>query len=700
MNNTNKLRIVYQAEESECGLACLSMLLLYNRSSYSLNLVRQVYGSTRGGINVSDLVRFSASLGLRLVPENAESISEIPLEDFPCIALWDEHHFVVLSELTRTSVTVYDPSFGVTAMPLDEAQSNFSSSYLKCRVISSVLKTQPLDHDRIKKKSRILSLNDVGPYFLIIVSLLVLVSSFFAVGNAQVQDVFFNWIVEMQMKQWSTPLGYVQIITGLLASLSLLSLALYVAKKYTDLSLKWNSRIYQRMLCLPEEYFLSRRTGDTISRFNYSDSILRSSQSSLVKLVVAFVNLAILFFILFLTNLVLVILTFFAAVFAIGIAIALNPRQRSKQQQVQQASALTERYTYELITDFDQIRLEGREQYYLKNISNAECSRIALSNDLSFSFAREEFLLSVLDNSSSALLLIAAGVVIMSGQMTLGQYAAIDVLVSSSLSPLMNLSNVIRTLQETNVSLQRLSDITDQPIDNRFLLKSNFKLTVDSQQSVIQLSDVIYSYSIYSPKILNNLSLSLSTDQFPVLIKGESGSGKSTLARVISGRTLPSSGSVNLFGLDLKGIPFTDLNKFVGLVDGVPYISESSVFDNLRIGSDASVDDILEIINTLGISNLSLFSISNRVLSSSFRDLSGGELVLLQLIRVLARAPKLIILDESASPISERYRSLVIAGAMRYCPNLVLISHEVPDNIHFKSFLNFSEGHISFSPIN
>ena len=150
MNNTNKLRIVYQAEEAECGLACLSMLLYYHRSSYTLNLVRQVYGSTRGGINVSDLVRFSASLGLRLVPEDAEHISEIPLENFPCIALWDKRHFVVLSELTNTTVTVYDPSFGATAMPLQEAQVNFSSSYLKCRV-SLLYSRQNLLKDMVLK---------------------------------------------------------------------------------------------------------------------------------------------------------------------------------------------------------------------------------------------------------------------------------------------------------------------------------------------------------------------------------------------------------------------------------------------------------------------------------------------------------------------------------------------------------------------
>ena len=464
------ISLVYQAEEAECGLACLAMLCSYHNGIWGLNLLRQLYGSTRGGISLSDLVLFSSYVGLRLIPEQSQSLASVPLNDFPCIALWEGHHFVVVEkDLLSNHFLIHDPAYGSTKLTSQDCTNSFSGQYLKSRIIPSAFKckTSKSRHQRLTLPIGLKS-SDIGALFTLTALLLFLISGFFTVGNAQVQDLFFNWIVEMQMKQWSTPLAYVQIATGLLSSISLFAIALIVAKKFTQLSLKWNVFLFHKLLRLPEEYYLSRRTGDTISRFNYADNILRSSQSSLVKFVIAFVNLSILLMILLLTNMVLLILVIFSALFAIGLAVALTPSQRSIQQQVQNAEANVERLLYDLITDFDQIRLEGREQYYLQRISQSESERISLANKLSYSYAREEFVLQVLDNTSSAVLLVAAGILIMSGQLTLGQYAAIDVLISTSLSPLMSLSSVIRTLQETNISFKRLSDITDSPIDPRF----------------------------------------------------------------------------------------------------------------------------------------------------------------------------------------------------------------------------------------
>lgn len=690
-----RLSVVFQAEEAECGLACLAMLCSYHQGIYSLNQLRQIYGSTRGGISLTELVRFASSIGLRLVPEKADSVASIPVADFPCIALWDQHHLVVLDITKSGEIVLHDPAFGTAIISIADANRSFSFQYLKVRVITSIFKKRPLEAGKfcLTLPSGV-GFADIGVLSTLVTLVLLLISSFFAVGNAQVQDVFFNWIVEMQMKQWSTPLAYVQIITGLVASLSLFALALYVAKKYTDISLKWNSYIYRRLLSLPEEYYLSRRTGDTISRFNYVDSILRSSQSSLVKLVVAFINLAILFFILLMTNLVLLLLAVLAAILAIGIAIAFNPRQRAKQQQVQHASAHVERMLYELITDFDQIRLEGREQYYLQSISAYESRRLTLSNQLSYSYAREEFILQVLDNTSSVLLLIAAGIVIMAGNMTLGQYAAIDVLVSTSLSPLMNLSGVIRTLQETNIAFNRLGDIIDSPIDRRFDIPSRSSLDKAENDSIIELDSVNFSYSLFSGRILSGCSISLSAKDFPLLIQGSSGSGKSTLARLLSGRSLPTSGLVKIYGYDISKISVTDVNKLALMVDGLPFIRGASILDNLRLGSCATPDFIMDVISDLGIKDLPLFSIANRRVSSSFRDLSGGELILIQIIRALARKPNILILDESIAAISPAYRSKVVEGIIKYCPYSVFISHEIPESIIFGSKYRLVNGRL------
>ena len=686
-SSRQSISLVFQAEEAECGLACLAMLCSYHNGIWGLNLLRQLYGSTRGGISLSDLVRFSSYVGLRLIPEQAQSLASVPLNDFPCIALWEGHHFVVIEKDSLSNhFLIHDPAYGSTKLTGPECTHFFSGQYLKSRIIPSVFKskTSKASHQRISLPAG-LKLSDIGVLFTLTALLLFLISGFFTVGNAQVQDLFFNWIVEMQMKQWSTPLAYVQIATGLLSSVSLFAIALIVAKKYTHLSLKWNVFLFNKLLRLPEEYYLSRRTGDTISRFNYADNILRSSQSSLVKFVIAFVNLSILLMILWLTNMVLLILVIFSALFAIGLAVALTPSQRSIQQQVQNAEANVERLLYDLITDFDQIRLEGREQYYLQRITQSESERITLANKLAYSYAREEFVLQVLDNTSSVVLLIAAGILIMSGQLTLGQYAAIDVLISTSLSPLMSLSSVIRTLQETNISFKRLSDITDSPIDQRFSLSATaFKPAIETD-SVLQLQDVSFSYSIFANPVISNSSLEIKAADFPVLIQGDSGSGKSTLARLLSGRCIPRSGSLSILGNDVQSLPHRELNRFIQLVDGLPFIRGASILDNLLLGSDSTPNDILQIIESLGIEDLPLFSITNRRVSSSFRDLSGGELILIQVIRSLARRPRILVLDESIAAISAAYRSHVVSGIIRHCPLSIFISHEVPDKSLFNS---------------
>jgi ABC-type bacteriocin/lantibiotic exporter with double-glycine peptidase domain len=498
----------------------------------------------------------------------------------------------------------------------------------------------------------------------------------------------------MQMKQWATPLGYIQVITGLLASLSLFTLAIYVAKRYTEISLKWNSEIFRHMLSLPEEYFLNRRTGDTISRFNYADGILRASQTSLIKVVVAFVNLAVLFVILMMTNGTLLILAITTAVIAIGVAIAFNPRQRASQQEVQHSTAYTERLLYDLITDFEQIRLEAREQYYLEQISKYESIRVTMSNKLSYLYIREDLALQIIDNSTSVLMLIAAGIVIMSGRLTLGQYAAIDVLLSTSLSPLMNLSGVIRTLQETEVAFKRLGDATNSPIDKRYDTHFQSESFSGDAELVVDMRDVNYSYSAYSPQILRDCKLRLTAEDFPVLIQGDSGAGKSTLARIVSGRIVPSKGELCIFGNDIRCISAKDLSRHILLVDGLPFIRGASIIENLRLGSSAKTERIMEIVERLGIGELPLFSMIDRRVSSSFRELSGGELVLLQIIRCLSQNPDILVLDESISAISPAYRSRVVSGITECCEHAIFISHEVHDTITFRTSYRLNNGRL------
>ena len=114
-----------------------------------------------------------------------------------------------------------------------------------------------------------------------------------------------------------------------------------------------------------------------IAKFNNADQILRSSQSSLVNLTVAIVNLMVLCLILWLTSFALLAVTVVAVIIAIFVAYTLTPIEIQQQEQVQQGEAYSEKALYEIISDFQQIRLEGREHYYLKKISKSEFREFA-----------------------------------------------------------------------------------------------------------------------------------------------------------------------------------------------------------------------------------------------------------------------------------------------------------------------------------
>ena len=62
-NNINhKNVVIFQSEEAECGLACLTVLLRSFGANANINDLRADYGSTRGGISVQNLIKLSIKI--------------------------------------------------------------------------------------------------------------------------------------------------------------------------------------------------------------------------------------------------------------------------------------------------------------------------------------------------------------------------------------------------------------------------------------------------------------------------------------------------------------------------------------------------------------------------------------------------------------------------------------------------------------
>lgn len=122
---------VMQAQVSECGLACLTMIAGYHGHQFDLAYLRAVHPVTRAGMSMADIVELAGSLSLDGRGFALSSIEDLGKIALPCILHWNGNHFVVLEAIGARGYTVHDPAFGRRVYEADDIRRHFSGVVLE-----------------------------------------------------------------------------------------------------------------------------------------------------------------------------------------------------------------------------------------------------------------------------------------------------------------------------------------------------------------------------------------------------------------------------------------------------------------------------------------------------------------------------------------------------------------------------------------
>jgi branched-chain amino acid transport system ATP-binding protein len=161
---------------------------------------------------------------------------------------------------------------------------------------------------------------------------------------------------------------------------------------------------------------------------------------------------------------------------------------------------------------------------------------------------------------------------------------------------------------------------------------------------LLRVDELHVSYG--SVAALKGVSLSVDSGEL-VAVVGANGAGKSTLLRTIAGLSAPRSGSIVVYGADVRSsAPEQRVADGISLVpEGRHIFGSLTVEENIKLGATTRSDGRGAIQTDLE-RMLSLFPI----LASRFRQragqLSGGEQQMLAIARALMAAPRLLLLDE------------------------------------------------------
>ena len=107
-----KVPVIMQMEASECGAACLAMILAYYGKWIPIEKIRTDCDVSRDGSTAKNILKAARSYGLAAKGYKLEPDALKEQGVFPCIIHWNLNHFVVLKGFKGDKVYLNDPAYG------------------------------------------------------------------------------------------------------------------------------------------------------------------------------------------------------------------------------------------------------------------------------------------------------------------------------------------------------------------------------------------------------------------------------------------------------------------------------------------------------------------------------------------------------------------------------------------------------------
>ncbi|MBE6128883.1 MAG: NHLP family bacteriocin export ABC transporter peptidase/permease/ATPase subunit [Erysipelotrichaceae bacterium] len=671
-----KVPVIMQMEALECGAASLAMIAAYYGKWVPLEQVRLDCGVSRDGSNAKNMLIAARNYGLEASGYRFEPESLRKEGEFPCIIHWNFNHFVVLDGFRGNKAVLNDPARGTVSVSMKEFDDSFTGIVL-------MMKPSETFEPGGKPKSVLdfakARLEGALPA-IVFVALTTVISYLFSIINPIMTQVFMDRLLTNFNPEWLMPFIFLMTLLAVVQLTVQWCTAVYSLKINGKMSVIGSMSYMWKVMRMPMEFFSQRMVGDLLSRQATNASISQTLVGTLAPLLL---NTGMMIFYFF------VMLNYSPVLTAVGIVtMVLNllmsqfiSRQRVNLMRIQTRDAgKLSSTTVNGISMIETIKSSGAENGYFQKWAGYQAS----VNDMSVKFIKTNTYLGIVPSFISMLSNFAVtflGVYYaMHGNFTLGMMMTFQTVLSSFMSPAMTLISAGQQIQEMRTSMERVEDVMQYPSDP-YVKDDELQEDVDYSKlsGNIELKNVTFGYSRLADPLIKDFSMTVKPGQ-RIAFVGSSGCGKSTIAKLISGLNKQWSGEI-LF--DGKPIPDIDRSVFTGslaVVDQDIIIFEDTIAANIRMW-DNSIEDF-EVIMAARDAQIheDIMKRQNGYqykLTENGKDLSGGQRQRLEIARVLAQDPTIIILDEATSALDAKTEYDVVKAITKRGITCIVIAHRL-----------------------
>ncbi|MBX9737328.1 MAG: ABC transporter ATP-binding protein/permease [Phycisphaerales bacterium] len=177
----------------------------------------------------------------------------------------------------------------------------------------------------------------------------------------------------------------------------------------------------------------------------------------------------------------------------------------------------------------------------------------------------------------------------------------------------------------------------------------------------VRLRNVSFTYPRQTEPVLSDINLHVPAGTMVALV-GASGSGKTTLCNLVARFFDPSSGTIELDGVDLRRVNVESYRRLLGIVEQDVFLFDGTVADNIAYADrSASMERVIEAARAANAEEfiVGLDKQYETVIGERGVRLSGGQKQRIAIARALLADPKILILDEATSSLDTRSERLI-----------------------------------------
>ncbi|GGD28360.1 peptidase domain-containing ABC transporter [Hyunsoonleella pacifica] len=676
-----------QYDLKDCGPTCLKIIAKFYNKTIPLQQLRNLTETTRLGSSLHGLAEASEQLGFRSIGVKI-SLEKLLVAPLPCILHWNKKHFVVLYKIVKGVFYVSDPAHGLLKYSKEE--------FLKCWIgnnandkteegVVLLLETTPAFYEICyTDKDNKLGFLFLSKYILKYKKFIwQLVIGLIAASALQLVFPFLTQsIVDVGIKNQDIHFVYLILFAQLALFIGRTSIEVIRSWILLHLSTRINislvSDFFIKLMNLPIAFFDSRMTGDILQRINDHRRIEQVLTTSSLSVLFSTFNLILFSLVLLYYNLqIFGVFIIGSVLYFLWISIFLKKRANLDYKRFSEVSQEQSR-VIELISGMQEIKLHNAEKQKRWGWENIQARLFKVSIDGLKLEQYQSVGSNFFNELKNILITILSAKLVIDGEITLGMMLAISYIVGQLNSPIVQLIDFIKEIQDAKISLERLSEIHQKEDEEK---EFDNRINEIPKGINFNIMDVSFRYSGSDQVVLNKIDLEIPANKITAIV-GVSGSGKTTLMKLLLKFYEPNQGKIIIGQNDLKHISHKHWREKCGVVMQEGYIFSDTIANNIAVGED--VIDKTKLAHAVDIANIKDYIESlplsyNTKIGMEGIGLSTGQKQRLLIARAVYKNPKFLFFDEATSALDTNNERVIMEKLNTFFKNktVVVIAHRL-----------------------